>query len=259
MLPSSEGPVWKKQALFDCKSGILSYYGHMFLRLTKFGLPQIFIFPAVTAILFVLVALGGLAGLSKWVIGPVEIILFAVFIWILSFFRDPLRIVPEGKNLILAPADGKVTDIETIENDYCGGSCVRIGIFLSIFDVHLNRMPSNCIVDKIIYKKGSFKNAMNIESGRVNESNEVYLHRTDEPKDAIIVRQISGAIARRIVCQAKPGENFSAGQLFGMIKFGSRTELYMPACKELQVVVKVGEKVRAGITVAARYNFVTAG
>ena len=226
----------------------------MIFRLTRYGLPQVVILPALIAACFAATGIAGFAGLSGWLVWPLDLFWAALFVWTLSFFRNPKRIIPEDTNLILAPADGKITNIETLENDYISGPCIKIGIFLSIFDVHLNRMPCNCIVDKIIYKKGSFANAMSPESGRRNESNGIYLHRLDEPKDAIIVRQISGAIARRIVCEAKAGDKFSAGQLFGMIKFGSRTEIYIPARSELRIVVTVGDKVKAGLTTLAMYN-----
>lgn len=226
----------------------------MFLRLTRYGCPQVVVYPAITAVIMIALFIAGFAGLSCWVVWPIEFFLGAVFVWILSFFRDPKRNIPVQTNLILAPAHGKITDIEVIDNEYIGGKCIRIGIFLSIFDVHLNRIPCNCIVDKVIYSKGLFKNAKNLQSGRVNESNEIKLHRIDEPKDAIIVKQISGAIARRIVCQAEEGQKLTGGQLFGMIKFGSRTEIYVPARNELKVVVKIGDKVKAGLTVMASYS-----
>ncbi len=216
-------------------------------------MPQVMVYPAIAVIVLALLVFALYAGMPAEFFWPVEILVFAFLIWMLSFFRDPRRIIPSQTNLILAPADGTVTDIETLDNDFIGGKSVRIGIFLSIFNVHLNRMPCGCIVDEVIYNKGLFKNAMNLESGRVNESNDLYLHKTDEPKDAIIVRQISGAIARRIVCQAQAGQKFEGGQLFGMIKFGSRTEIYLPAREDLKVVVKIGDKVKAGLTVAARY------
>jgi len=138
---------------------------------------------------------------------------------------------------LLAPADGRVTDIETIQEDnFIGGAALRIGIFLSIFDTHINRAPCNVKVEKITYRKGKYKNAMNPQSGRVNESNDLNLIRTDSPKDRLIVRQISGAIARRIVCDKVEGRKLTGGQKFGMIKFGSRTELYVPVCLSSCVV-----------------------
>jgi phosphatidylserine decarboxylase len=228
----------------------------MYLRLTRYGRPEVAVFPLATGVVGTIVALAGLAGLSGWIVWPAEAVLGMILIWILSFFRDPERKSPAGSNLMLSPADGKITDIEVVENEHIGigGKSVRVGIFLSIFDVHLNRAPCNCFVDKITYKRGSFKIACNVQSGRVNESNDLELIRTDEPKDAILVRQISGAIARRIVCEAKAGENLAGGQRFGMIKFGSRTEIYMPDRDDLQLVVKIGDKVEAGVTVVARYR-----
>jgi len=110
-----------------------------------------------------------------------------------------------------------------------GGAAIRFGIFLGIFNVHINRAPCNVRVEKITYRKGKYKNAMNPQSGRVNESNDLALVRTDIPKDRLIVRQISGSVARRIVCEKVEGQELTGGEKFGMIKFGSRTELYVPA------------------------------
>ena len=164
-----------------------------------------------------------------WVVQYVEIALGVVFIWALSFFRDPERIVPQDKNVLLAPADGTITDIETVdENEFIKGKAMRIGIFLSIFDVHINRCPCKAKVEKITYHQGQYFDARKSESGRVNESNDLWLTRIEPPYDKLIVRQISGAIARRIVCGPKQGEELAAGEQFGMIKFGSRTELYVP-------------------------------
>ena len=101
-------------------------------------------------------------------------------------------------------------------------------IFLSIFNVHINRSPCNAKVAKITYKEGRYRNAMNPESGQVNESNDLALVRIGEPEDRLIIRQISGAIARRIVCSAHEGQELTGGEKIGMIKFGSRTELYLP-------------------------------
>jgi phosphatidylserine decarboxylase len=225
-------------------------------RLTKYGWPQVVLFPAATAAVIALFALARAGGLTGWLFWPAEIILTLILIWMLSFFRDPERNIPHGNNLILSPADGKITDIEVVEDQsgQISGKMVRIGIFLSIFNVHLNRAPCNCSVDKITYRKGSFKNAMSPGSGRVNESNDLELTRTDEPKDRLIVRQISGAIARRIVCRTGIGQNLTGGQRFGMIKFGSRTELYLPARTNLKLLINIGDKVKAGITVVAKYQ-----
>ena len=229
----------------------------MRFALTKYGWPQIIIFPAVVLAAMILVAHLSLLvpRLSIWVIISIEAGLAAILIWILSFFRDPYRVSPVDKRLLLAPADGRITDIETIEeNGFIGGPALKIGIFLSIFDVHINRAPCNVTVEKITYRPGKFKNAACPSSAKVNESNELDLCRTDHPRDRLIVRQISGAIARRIVCCAQQGQKLSGGEKFGMIKFGSRTELYAAAAENMKVLVRVGDKVKAGLTPLIRYE-----
>ncbi len=184
-----------------------------------------------------------------------EAILAVVLVWVLVFFRDPYRAVPLDKDILLAPADGKITDIEVVDEDgFIGGPALRIGIFLNIFDVHINRAPCNAKVEKITHRQGRYKNAMSPESGQVNESNDLWLIRTDSPQDRVIVRQISGAIARRIVCRASEGQSLTGGEKFGMIKFGSRTELYVPVRGDARCVVKVGDKVKAGLSVLVRYE-----
>ncbi|HUS73607.1 MAG TPA: phosphatidylserine decarboxylase, partial [Sedimentisphaerales bacterium] len=119
---------------------------------------------------------------------------------------------------------------------------------------HINRAPCNAKVERITYKKGKYKNAANPQSGRVNESNELGLIRTDSPKDRLIVRQISGSIARRIVCEKKEGQVLTGGEKFGMIKFGSRTELYVPHRENVKCLVQIGDKVKAGLTTLVRYE-----
>jgi phosphatidylserine decarboxylase len=223
--------------------------------LTKYGWPQVVIFPAIVlGVMIVYLAVGALY-LSAWVIISVEAVLAVVLIWVLSFFRDPYRLCPKEVNLLLSPADGRVTDIEIVkENDFIDEHTIRIGIFLSIFDAHINRAPCNVKVERIRYKKGQYKNAMNPESGLVNESNNLYITKTDSPKERLIVRQISGAIARRIVCATKEGQELTGGEKFGMIKFGSRTELYAPARANVKCLVQVGDKVKAGLTPLVRYE-----
>ncbi len=227
----------------------------MRIPITKYGLPQVVVFSAILIVLMVIALLVGKKHLPIWATVAIEVILLIVLVWVLSFFRDPFRATPTDKNLLTAPADGKVTDIEIVdENQFIQGKALRIGIFLSIFNVHINRAPCDCIVEKITYKKGKFKNAMDPESGRINESNDLYITRAQSPQDKLIVRQISGAIARHIVCKTAPGQKLTAGQQFGMIKFGSRTELYIPQSDYTQCMVKIGDKVKAGLTPMVRYN-----
>jgi len=227
----------------------------MRIPLTKYGLPQVAIYPAIVAAAMAAAAIGAGALLEAWALVAIEVVLGAVLIWSLSFFRDPERQCPEGRNLLLAPADGTITDIAVVEeDDFIGGKALRIGIFLSIFSTHINRAPCNVKVEKITYKEGKCKNALNPESGRVNESNNLALVRTDAPAEKLIVRQISGAIARRIVCDTAEGRELAGGEKFGMIKFGSRTELYLPVSKNAKCLVEIGDKVKAGLTALVRYE-----
>ncbi len=133
-------------------------------------------------------------------------------------------------------------------------SALRIGIFLSIFSVHINRSPCNAKVEKVTYKKGQFRDARDPQASQVNESNSLALVRIDSPNDRLVVRQISGAVAQRIVCRAAEGEQLAGGQKFGMIKFGSRTELYVPAGNNKKLLVKIGDKVKAGLTPLVKYE-----
>ena len=227
----------------------------MRLALTKYGWPQVVVFPAIVLAAMVIALLAWPKSLSVWGIISVETIFAVVLVWILSFFRDPERLVPAEKNLLLSPADGRITDIEIVEEkDFIGGTALRIGIFLGIFNAHINRAPCDVKVERITYKKGKYKNAMNPESGRVNESNDLGLIRTDSPNDRLIVRQISGAVARRIVCETRQGQELTGGEKFGMIKFGSRTELYVPAREGVKCLVKIGDKVKAGLSPVVRYE-----
>ena len=223
----------------------------MRIPLTKYGWPQVAIFPAIIlAAMAILLFLP----LPFYVTIAIETTLAVILIWVFSFFRDPYRIVPSDKNLLLSPADGTIHDIETVHNDFIGGHALRIGIFLSIFNVHINRSPCNVKVEKITYRKGQFMDARDLQAGQINESNDLYLTRMDSPRDKLVVRQISGAIARRIVCRTSQGEQLTCGRRFGMIKFGSRTELYAPAGKNIKILVKIGDKVKAGLTPLAKYE-----
>jgi phosphatidylserine decarboxylase len=226
----------------------------MKIPLTRYGWPQVVIYPAAVLVFMIVLWFGAHPTTPVWMVHYVEIALGIVFIWSLSFFRDPERIVPEDKDVLLAPADGKITDIETVdENDFIGGKAIRIGIFLSIFDVHINRSPCKVKVEKIAYREGKYLDARKLESGRVNESNDLWLRKIEPPYDKLVVRQISGAIARRIVCRAAVGSELLMGERFGMIKFGSRTELYVPVRENVRCVVNVGDKVKAGLTPIIRY------
>ncbi|MBS0262739.1 MAG: phosphatidylserine decarboxylase family protein [Planctomycetes bacterium] len=174
---------------------------------------------------------------------------------IVWFFRNPRRIIPQEPGLVVSPADGKVVHIEELEYDeFVGGPAVVIGIFLSIFNVHINRVPVAARVIGIRYRKGKFLNALRPESARENEQLALRIESTVAPHRRMVVRQITGAIARRIVCWAKPGDELATGEQFGMIKLGSRTELVLPREPGLQIVTRLGEKVNAGSSLLARYE-----
>jgi phosphatidylserine decarboxylase len=176
-------------------------------------------------------------------------------LFIIWFFRNPRRKMPQAPGLVVSPADGKVVHIEEIEYDeFVGGPAVVIGIFLSIFNVHINRVPVSARVIGIRYRKGKFLNALRPESARENEQLALRIEESTAPYRRMIVRQITGAIARRIVCWAKPGDEFAVGEQFGMIKLGSRTELVIPREPGLQIETRLGQMVQAGSSVLARYE-----
>jgi phosphatidylserine decarboxylase len=217
----------------------------MRLPLTKYGMPQVVLFPALVIILLLVLFI------QFWpapLLIPAGLVLIAVFIWILSFFRDPTREISIDESILLSPADGTITDIVPVDDSALGEKALRIGIFLSVFNVHINRFPCSVRVEKVNYKKGKFINAMSADAGRINESNDILLLRLNDPKEKLLLRQITGAVARKIVCKAVEAGEYRQGDRFGMIKFGSRTELYIPAGEHYQVAVKIGDKVRAGLT-----------
>jgi phosphatidylserine decarboxylase len=226
----------------------------MRIPLTKYGWPQVVVYPAGIVLAMVVVAWVGPLSAHEWLAMLVELALAAVLLWALAFFRDPERRSPQDEAVLVAPADGTIVDIETISAQIGSVPICKIGIFLSIFSVHINRAPCSVQVEKISYHKGRYINAMNPLAGKVNESNDLTLRRVKDPKDSLIVRQVSGAIARRIVCAAKDGQELTQGEAFGMIKFGSRTELHVPSDgKNVECMVRVGDKVKAGETVLVRY------
>ena len=224
---------------------------NMRLPLTRYGLPQAAIYPGLVITLMAVLAV---FLRPAWTLVPIEVFLFLALVWMFSFFRDPARTIVRDENLLLSPADGTITDVSVTE-DSALGKAVKISMFLSIFNVHINRAPCSVRVEKLSYKKGKFRNAMAPESSRVNESNDILMVRLAEPRDRLLVRQISGAVARRIVCEADEGGEYGQGEQFGMIKFGSRTELYLDAegRAKYEVMVKPGDTVRAGLTPLVRY------
>jgi len=166
------------------------------------------------------------------------------------FFRDFPRRVTAAAEELVSPADGTIVAIEDLEETpHYDGSTRRVSIFLSILSAHVNRAPYPGTVTDVKYAPGKFKNAMNPESSKVNESNAVYF---DTDRGPLTVRQISGAVARRIVCPAGPGSRLEKGEKFGMIRFGSRVELYLPPGTD--VCVQLNDHVYAGLTIMAQFS-----
>ncbi len=173
---------------------------------------------------------------------------------VVYFFRDPPRQIPQDPGLLVSPADGKVVEIIDLDHDeFIGGKAVRISIFLSLFNVHLNRSPIRARVIGLHYSPGEFLNAMNPESAIRNENMWLGLEEETPPHRRLAMRQISGMVARRIVCALRPGEVLARGDKIGMIKLGSRTELILPAGDDLEVMVQLGQRVKAGRTVMAKW------
>ena len=174
-----------------------------------------------------------------WAVAPLS--LAAFFLW---FFRDPERVIPDTAGAVVSPGDGKVTEASIVTMD--GEKQVRISIFLSVFDVHVNRSPIAGVVREVRYQRGKFLNAMNQASAEQNEQNIV---RVEGDGQAVVFKQIAGLLARRIVFHPKIGERLERGQRVGLIKFGSRVDVLCDATAALQV--KVGDRVRGGASVLA--------
>jgi phosphatidylserine decarboxylase len=196
-------------------------------------------------ILLILASVGvSVSFVSMWL----SLIFLALFLFTIAFFRDPNRPVPAGPNLIVAPADGRVRDIVDLdEKEILKTKTRRVGIFLSIFDVHTNRAP---IDGRIVYRQHHAGLCLDARDPNCSEKNEAMTWAFENPRGRIVVRQLTGSIARRIVAWANVGDKLKKGERFGMIRFGSRTELYLPLNAE--VLVKTGDHVSGGSTVIAR-------
>lgn len=201
---------------------------------------------------------GGLAGgaaLLARVCWPLALVPAAAAVFVVFFFRHPPRRVPEEPGLVLAPADGRVVAVREVDHDdWIGGPAVAVDIFLSVFNVHLNRAPMAGRVMGLTYRPGPFLNALRPRAAQENEMLEVRFETTSPPIRALRVRQIAGAIARRIVCWVRPGEHLPVGDPFGMIKLGSRTEITFPREPGMELCVRRGDRVRAGTSILARYG-----
>jgi len=186
-----------------------------------------------------------------WYLAWIPAIPLALVVW---FFRDPPRRIPAGPGVLVSPADGKVVSVDRLAHDeFVGGPAVKIGVFLSILNVHMNRVPCACRVIELRYHEGEFLSALDPESALRNENVWIGIETTEAPTRRMVVRPIAGAVARRIVCPLRVGDQLARGEKIGMIKLGSRTELIVPDTEDLRVEVAVGQRVKAGSTIMARY------
>lgn len=199
---------------------------------------------------FLIVLILGLISSAVWLIG-LPLLIFSFY-----FFRNPPRVTPEGKNLIISPADGIVSNIKEVippaELDIGTEPLIRISVFMSVFSVHVNRAPVSGVVHKLKYRPGKFVSVADKDS-EDNERQEISMITDNGQKIGFI--QIAGLVARRIFCPLKEGEKLSAGQIFGMIRFGSRLDVFLP--KGVYPCVRPGQVAVAGETILADMNSLT--
>jgi phosphatidylserine decarboxylase len=183
----------------------------------------------------------------SWPIWLLAVLLTVIAIWVAYFFRDPERTGVRSDDAVIAPADGKVVLINEVEEPaYMGGRARRVSIFMNVFNVHVNRYPSNGVVRYVQYNPGKFLNAAADKASLENEQSSVGI---ETPRGRVLVRQIAGLIARRIVTYSKVGEAVKQGDRMGLIRFGSRVDVFLPL--SAKVTVKIGDMTVAGSSVIA--------
>jgi phosphatidylserine decarboxylase len=183
----------------------------------------------------------------SWGFWLFALVLLVLALWVAYFFRDPERTGKRGASLVISPADGKLIMItEVDEPSFIGGKAIRLSIFMNVFNVHVNRYPSDGVVRYLHYNKGKFFNASSDKSSLENEQQSVGL---ETPRGKILVRQIAGLIARRIVTYSKMGETVHQGDRMGMIRFGSRVDVFLPL--NAKIVARNGDITSAGVTLLA--------
>ena len=185
-------------------------------------------------------------------ISSIHIVTYAIaviLLFCLNFFRDPKRIIPKQNNLILSPADGKIIKIDEVEDPNSGEKLKMVSIFLSVFNVHANRMPVDGKFIDVQYVKGKFLAAFDHKASNHNERTEIKI---DTKFGIIRVKQIAGLVARRILCYANVGEKMEAGERLGFIRFGSRTDIILPA--KINLEIELDQKVFGGETVIGKYE-----
>jgi phosphatidylserine decarboxylase len=216
----------------------------MRIPLTRYGLPQI---------IYGTVLCAALAWCCVLTIPLLVVVPGALWLFLLAFFRDPERPCEARPEELLSPADGTVADIEEVDPaEFLAGRALRIGVFMSVADVHVNRAPAAGTVRFVKHVPGAFCDARTERSKSDNEHSFLGMETTNGRR--ILVRQVAGVIARRIVCRVQAGDALARGERFGMVKFGSRLELYVPLSDRPVAQVKVGQHVKAGRDVLVRYG-----
>jgi phosphatidylserine decarboxylase len=220
-------------------------------KYNKSDLPSESAFPIASAGYGFIIA-GAFATVVLAILGLTTLTLIALLMTtcICGFFRDPDRIIPDEEGLVVSPADGKVILTETVDNSpFFSGQTMKISIFMSVFNVHINRAPYDGRVKDIKYSPGKFFSANLDKASLQNEHNAVFVEM--ENRKPLCVVQIAGLIARRIVCKIQPGDHLLRGQRFGLICFGSRLDVYLPT--DIKLKVAVGDKVKAGTSVLGQF------
>ncbi|MBZ5700529.1 MAG: phosphatidylserine decarboxylase family protein [Acidobacteriia bacterium] len=189
-------------------------------------------------------ALGAGALLLHWTAAGAVLVALALFVF--SFFRDPERVIPGEPGAVVSPADGRV--VVVTEEEFAGKPGKRISIFLAVWNVHVNRAPAAGTIAKVEYRPGKFYGAMRARASFENEQNIIHL---ETESGEMMFKQIAGWIARRVICWKKPGEQVARGERIGLVRFGSRVDVWLP--REAEIVVRPGQTVRGGSSVVARW------
>jgi len=184
---------------------------------------------------------------SHFVPGILSLLAWIVALFVLQFFRDPARVIPQDENAVLAPADGRVIKVERTQDPYGEREAILVSVFMNVFNVHSNRSPADCTIQKMQYFPGKFVNADLDKASTHNERNAI-VAQTDDGQIITFV-QVAGLVARRILCYVKEGDKLARGQRYGFIRFGSRVDVYLPPTATVKVAI--GDKVSATTTILA--------
>ncbi len=210
------------------------------IPLAKEGYPFMLIALVITLLVFWVT--------RSWILGGV---FFALFVFVVAFFRDPKRVIPSDPGAIVSPADGLVIIVDKVfDSRFTGTETMKISIFMNLFNVHVNRVPATGKVLKVIYNPGKFFSANLDKASLENEQNAVVAEGPDG--QVFVFNQIAGLVARRIVCRLKAGMDIRKGKRFGLIRFGSRLDVYLPV--ETRITVKKGDKVSAGSSILGYWS-----